>query len=113
MREARGARPPGGGSEPVLEGEEDAAGADAEAVLRARQGAVVDVFVTAAVKKVVGRQRQSYFIGGAPYRRCVKQYEAGCVAFGEPGQEVLRPGSELHGVGRNDGGEDILPSIAA
>lgn len=95
-------------SETVLDGGEEAAGAELEAVFGAGEGAVVDVFVVAAVEQVVGCERQAYLCVQTPYRRGVKKYKVGGVTFGKTGQEMFGPYSELHIVIRYYGGEKVL-----
>lgn len=95
-------------SETVLDGGEEAAGAELEAVFGAGKGAVVDVFVVAAVEQIVGCERQAYLCVQTPYRRGVKKYKVGGVTFGKTGQEMFGPYSELRMVIRYYGGEKVL-----
>ena len=95
-------------SETVLDGGEEAAGAELEAVFGAGKGAVVDVFVVAAVEQIVGCEGQAYLCVQTPYRRGVKKYKVGGVTFGKTGQEMFGPYSELHIVIRYYGGEKVL-----
>ena len=59
--------------EAALEREQDRARADGEFVLRAGEGAVVYVFIVAAVKEVVGGERQAEFVTDSPDCRGVKE----------------------------------------
>ena len=88
-----------------MEGGEEGAGAEVEAVLGAGECAVVDVFIVAAVEEVVGSERYAHFVVDVPDCRCVEQDKVGCVAFGEASEKVLCADSELHDVVRYYGCE--------